>query len=452
MTRFPAYLSSSLVAGLVLFCAGCSTEDKSPLNAPAANGQPQPAQSQVRLQAPNPRSSNLTSKLNLYRAQSMSVLVSAKADVSHSNVLYTAAVRHSMYMNSVNSVQYLPNGAGGLPSGVVGTAITSASTYAQFRKEDTKPTTTSIFPALLTNTDMYSRFAAIVGSPDVLNVAGIANEFYVFNGDVPLDSGLNSDFRGYSDGDVIDSVWYSRRGRTTLMRADLAYIGYGSVNDEIQGKTPRPPLGWEVLGGTFAGSFATLSNTRAQRVLSVWPKDYQTGVRTYGMDTDLDKVSAKVPTVRHQYSGPPIHVTLPTTQPFLLKSGTFAGGVRFGFRKAKTNPLDASLTQTPPRADILKAATAFWRTGTMTTTAAAIYQTSPPGEYEYEMVGSTTTTNLDDQLHNGEFILVPNEPLEPLTWYEVSVRLRTVDYSFPDSVIESDVYTWHFMTDNSSPY
>lgn len=450
MTRFSAYLSSSLVGGLVLLCASCSTEDKSPLNAPAANGQPQPAQSQVRLQAPNPRSSNLTAKLNLYRAQSLSVLVPARADVSHSNVLYTAAVRHSVYMNSVNSVNYNPNGSDGLPVGVVTTAITPASPYAKFRSELVKPTNTSIFPAFLTNTDIYARFAAIVGSPDVLNAAGVANEFYVFNGDVPLDTGLNSEFRGYSDGDVIDSIWYSRRGRATLMRTDLSFIGYGSVDDQIQGQSPKPPPGWEVVGGKFLGSLATLSNAHAQHALSVWPKDFQTGVRTYGTDTDLDKISQNPTTVRHQYAGPPIHVTLPTTQPFLLHTATVAGGIRVGFRKAKASPLDTSLPQDPPRSDIMRAVTLVWKSnGSL---ASAIYLTNPPGEYEYEIVGNTTMASVGDELRNGELIMIPNEPLEPLTWYEVSVRLRTIDTSFPNTTNDSDFYTWHFQTDSSSPY
>jgi hypothetical protein len=450
MTRFPAYLSSSLVGGLVLLCAGCSTEDKSPLNAPAANGQPQPAQSQVRLQAPNPRSGEITRKLNLYRAQSLTVQVPTKADVAHSNVLYSAAVRHSVYMNTVNSVNYNPTGIGTGGVGVVTTAITPASTYVNFRAETTLPTTTSIFPALMMNTDIYARFAAVVGSPEVLNVAGVANEFYVFRGDV-TNNGLNSNFRGYSDGDVIDSIWYSRRGRTTLMRPDLTYIGYGSVNDEIQGRSVNPPAGWEVLGGKLIGSLSTLSNARAQYALSVWPKDLQTGVRTYGTDTDLAMISGQPTTVRHQYAGPPIHVTLPTTEPFLLKTGAFAGGVRVGFRKAKASPFDPSLLQTPPRSDIVKAVTAIWQ-GPSGSLGNALSLSTPPDEYEYQMVGSTTTPTVGDDLRNGELILIPNEPLEPSTWYQVSVRLRTANYSFPSSPSESVVYTWHFQTDNGTSF
>jgi hypothetical protein len=384
--------------------------------------------------------------LNVYRAQSLSVKGLVKADVSHSNVLYTAALRHSLYMNSVNSVNYDPKGtvgSGGV--GVVSTAITPASTYADFRAETTKPTGTSIFPALLTHTDIYARFAAIVGSPDVLNVAGVANEFYVFNGDARQDSGVNSEFRGYSDGNVIDSIWYSRRGRTTLMRPDLTFIGYGSVDDEFQGQSIKPPAGWEVLGGQFSGTLSTLSNARAQHALSVWPKDLQEGVRTFGTDTDLDKISGDPTTVRHQYAGPPIHVTLPTTQPFLLKAGSFAGGVRVGFRKAKVDPKDPSIVQPPPRADIQKAVTAIWQ-GPGGSNGGALYLTNPPSEYEYQMVGSTTTRGTIDDLRNGELIMIPNEPLEPLTWYEVSVRLRTADYSLPKSENESEVFTWRFKT------
>jgi hypothetical protein len=445
MTRFPAYLSSSLVGGLVLLCAGCSSEDKSALNAPAANGLPQPAQSQVRLQAPSQRSGAITGKLNRYRAESLSVEVPTKADVSHSNVLYSAAVRHSAYMNSVNSVNYNPRGTSTGGVGVPTTAITEASTYSDFRAEKTLPTSISIFPALMTHNDIYARFAAIVGSPDVLNAAGVANEFYVFNGDVPLPSGSNSEFRGYADGDVIDSIWYSRRGRTTLMRNDLTFIGYGAVSDEIQGQNVRPPNGWEVLGGKFTGTLSTLSNARAQYALSVWPKDFQTGVRTFGTDTDLDKISAEPTKVRHQFAGPPIHVTLPTTQPFLLKTATFAGGVAVGFRKAKADPFDPSRLQTPPRSDIIKAVTAIWH-GPDGSSARALYDTNPPSEYEYEMVGSRVELNSRDDLRSGELILIPNEPLEPMTWYEVSVRLRTADYAFPSSLDESVVHMWHFKT------
>jgi hypothetical protein len=449
MNPFRPAVPPAILGGFLLLGVSCSsTEDIGAANSPAAAGQPQPPESVIRSQAPTARSQQITGRLNRYRAESFSVRASVSDDVMHSNVLHTAAARHSIYLNSINASTYRTTGAAGVPT----SAVTPATLYVDLRRETVAPT--GQFPALYTSPALFNRIAAVTGSSDLLKAAGTANEYYVFRGDVPLTAGGNSEFRGYADADVIDSIWYSRRGRATLMRDELVYIGYGAANDEMQGQQRLPPPGWEILNGQFVGALTTLSTPTPTHRLSVWPKDYSTNIRTFGTDTDLVNIAQDgVENVRHQYAGPPIHITLPTSEPFKLQTDKNAGGIQVGFRKLEADPTQPSIVQVAPRPDILRRVVAIWK-GPEKSIGTPLYRTRPPGEFEYTIVGSVTTMQEGfngDTLRNGELILIPTEPLERQSWYEVRVRLETASYTLPDTDFpaNSDAYfTWRFKTGN----
>ena len=460
-------LSGAVVGSLLL--VACSGNNEPKVAEPAAN-QPKPAESIRRLDAPSARSVSLSSKLNTYRLQTFGT----RMDVEHKNVLYTAAYRHAVYMNGINSGQYVASGATGAPPGVADDIINGGSTYEDFRGEATLPSTTAtgvvhIFPALFTNDDLWSRITAVVGGPDLLRNAGprTVNEFYLFDGTV-LDttSGDPGFFRGYNldtlnntnpaiyQFDAVDNIWYSRRGRKTLMRAALRSFGFATPQDGDVSYYP-----WPVLDGRFLGALTTVSQNPAIAQFGFWPNDGNTDVCPYGLDTDIKDVTIPpapltVPdVVRHQYSGPPIHITLPINEPFLLNTADLAGGIAIYFRKLPTAS-DTHNPQTKPNDAIRRYYTAFFTGLNGGNFGYAFVDGGPTaGDYDYTGCGNTETVDPGDETHNAELLIVPNEPLEPLSWYEVGVRLRTASYVLPgDTTDETAFFSWQFKTNDKTPY
>lgn len=458
------YLSGAIVGSLLL--VACSGNEQPKVAEPAAN-QPKPAESIKRLDAPSARSLSLSSKLNTYRLQTFGT----RMDVEHKNVLYTAAYRHAVYLNGVNCGQYVASGATGAPPGVADDLIDGASDYTDVRGEATLPSTTAtgvvhIFPALFTNDDLWSRIAAVVGGPDLLRNAGprTVNEFYLFDGAIQDDNGDPTFFRGYNldtlnntnpalyQFDAVDNIWYSRRGRKTLMRAGLRAFGFATPQDGDVSYYP-----WPVLDGRFLGALTTVTQNPAIAQLGIWPNDGNTDVCPYGLDTDMKDVVTPPPpltitdVVRHQYSGPPIHVTLPVNEPFLLNDTDFAGGMQIYFRKLQTDP-QTGVDQPVPNTSIRKFFTPFF-TGLNGGVWASAYATGSPTDYDYDGCGNSEKVDEGDEMHNGELVIVPNEPLEPLSWYEVGVRLHTASYVLPgDTTDETDFFVWRFKTNNKTPY
>ncbi|MBA3709514.1 MAG: hypothetical protein H0W83_11930, partial [Planctomycetes bacterium] len=256
MTSFPRF-PLVLTATAALAIGGCGGDV---VTAKRATG----AESVDRLQAPMARSSAITAKLNQYRAETYGMAM----DVQHRNVLYTAAYRHAVFLNTVNSASYdsrSPN------SGTEGSIITPNSGREDLLTEmDLR--TTGVFPALFTNADPYTRVERVVGSPDVLDgTRSLVYEDYVFSGNIWRADGTTSAFRGFDRDsqnvafDEVDNLWYTRHGRTMLMRPTLRSIGYGAVGDG----SVSPP--WPILNGRFLGVFSAIVSRPLTAQLGRWP-------------------------------------------------------------------------------------------------------------------------------------------------------------------------------------
>ena len=451
-------LSAPLLGSAILLLAACAGEDE-PLVNQGAPGSPKAAESIARESAPIDRSVDLSATLNQYRAEAYSVLTPQTRNVSHNNTLYTAALRHAKYLDGLNSVEYNPLGA---DIGEPVDNITTDTEYVELREETIVPEAGATFPALFTNNSIYSRVAAVVGSTGLIDACKRQgfNEFYVFNGDLPTESEGNSPFRGYgsSSFNAVEHLWYSRRGRATLMRPNLTAIGFGSTADDYQDDCRCSP--WPIFDGNFLGALTTASVQPAVYQLSIWPNNGNQNVNTYGLDTDLEEVSTPPEgvdvVVRHGFSGPPIHITLPSSQPFLLNTDIAAGGIQVGFHKMMVDPTNPAIEQNPPHAGILRYITGFWR-GANGSIASILFDPDVDEEYRYTPVGfEETDVPPADLLRNGELILIPTEPLEPNSWYEVMVRLRTTSYVFPqppagEEPNDTQIYRWHFKTNGTTP-
>ena len=449
-----------LVSGLALLLAGCSGNEASKIS-PGASNNPKPAQSITRLDAPYDRSFNYTLQLNNRRFETFGV----NMPVTHSNVAYTAAFRHAVFLNTTNSANYRPNGASGQPVGTESAIITGDTPYASFRTE-AAPAATGIFPALFTNTDSYSRVAAVVGSPDLLSgiAASDVREFFVFNGNIPTaTAGAAGQLRGFNlDASTnanptkylftpVDNIWYSSRGRTALMRASLKAWAYGSAYDGNNCLCPP----WPIVGQRFLGTVTTVNYAQKVAMFGFWPSRNNTDVSPYGLDPDIATVGG-VDNVRHDYSGPPIHITLPVAEPFLMHPTRFAGGVTLSFRKLGGGSSD-DIPQPLPNSSIQRTLVFRMRqTGiirTLWNNPQTVGGVPGPGPYDYSFLGSSSSFDAGDEMQNGELIMVPTEPLEPNSWYEVGVRLRTPSYVLPvDSTNESELFTWRFRTNTKTPY
>jgi hypothetical protein len=446
---FRPYLLSTVLVGLALTSCGSNTEGT--LTPPGTSG------GVTRLSAPVARSMNEISTLNSYRSQAFSVLASNGSSVNHSNILYTAAYRHSVFLNTVNSANYDPITLRGIP----GSTVTGSSSTDELRDEKVVSQSSGSYPAYATAVTPWNRVNAVQGGAGLLSQLmgeGI-KEYYLFDGDIPKSTGSTTGsgsgstssegehLRGFSTADttaLIDNLWYSRKGRFAMLRPNLLAIGVGQPTDSQLSGVITPP--WPFLDGRFQGTVTCAYGRADQKLLSVWPKDGSTTIRTMGVDTDIAKlvnvssglsVDAVVP---HSYGGPPITVTLPINVPFLLNPTNVVGGVTVGFRKLEVDPLTGS-AQAPPASMmstyimVMFAMPVSSSSGSATQVVFSSVSQATDTRYQFGVVGSTTTTTStgtgtgaqaqDDNLRFGDLVLIPTGPLEPSSWYEVAVRLRS---------------------------
>lgn len=471
MLRSPWILGTAgVIAGLV---AGCSGNNQ-PSKAGGAANTIKPPESVTRLSAPGSRSDALTNQLNTYRRQTYTDALAQPGagsfDVSHNDVAYTAAYRHAVYLNSINSKPYKPNAVLG-SIGEPATVLTPASSYEDMRTETVTPDVTAagatIFPALYTGPGMYPRMAAVVGSPETLSNCSQdnVNEYSIWNGDVQLNGGGNSAFRGFNldtgynatgaqfaGYTPVDNIWYTRRGRTWLMRAGLKYFAYASPYDtQSNGSCICPPWPLFYDPAQFLGVFNAVTPSPRLNITGFWPNAGNLDVNPYGLDTDMRTIitGATAAQVPNQYSGPPIHFTLPLQEPFLANTTTFAGGVSVMFRKVSSI-----------NATVLSPGVAFsplikyshYYTAIFKGPVGAIFSQIPSNDpaNDFTALGNAITyANAKDSLGSGELIIQPTSPLEPNTFYQVGVRLVTVSESFPNDINPNSMFVWNFKTNGN---
>ncbi len=324
-------LSAPFVVGTILAITGCGDGEQAPLrtSTPAA---PKAADSVYREAAPGERSSALTTHLNRLRREALfpdnnPTAPTADYDVAHNDVLYTAAYRHAVYLNTLNSSKWSKLSE---PSGGDTQLINAEDTPLSYLlSEPLAPT--NQFPALYTYNALYQRIEAVRGGRDLLQTAGQdprnVAESYVFNGDIWRKDGTASPFRGYNldtlnnaDAskyvfDAIDNIWYARSSRMQVARPSVRAFGYGNRSDSGQLPEQVPP--YPILNNRFLGVVNTIISYPQVARLSYWPTSANNAdgnrVHPYGLDTDIGGPN--------QYAGPPIHFTIPVDEPFLRDVG-----------------------------------------------------------------------------------------------------------------------------------
>lgn len=449
MPRIPvAWVVATMVATAF---TGCTNADGQSLNPNEVE----------RFEAPAARSSELTIKVNRYRDQTFAAAGDGRTSrVVHSDVLYTASYRHAAWLNTANSADYSLNSAFGEEGEVFLPDMEYADLNIEERVTGTTTTgTTPIFPVFFTAPTLYGRVSRVVGGREFLTglTARDLLETYAISGDVPREesgSGTSA-FRGFDPStglDAIDSLWYSRIGRLALMRADTRYIGFATPTDGgIQ-----PP--YPILEGRFAGVMTTAgSGTRVNR-LGIWPNNGNTDVVPYGLDTgsELGGVGTDENDEENQavqYSGPPIHVTLPTADPILYNQNDAQPTLVVKFKKMEVDPVTTLPQQSPGR---------FLRKTYNVTLAIeselsfffvpALDNEDPA--FSYTPTSTTMTFVPPYAMRGNELFIVPTEPLEPNSWYEVGVRLQSASYVLQDTTDPTNnpvkLYTWQFKTNNKA--
>jgi hypothetical protein len=314
-SRFPTLIALAGLGVVAAITAGCGSDGASPL-IQVDRTQEKPANSVYREASPGTRSQSLTAQFNTYRQQAFG---SAAFNVAHDDVAYTAAFRHAVYLNTVNSADYV-NGSS-VPTPGDSDEINADLSLDSLVEEAIAPVTGLPYPALYTSDSLWARLEAPVGGRSLVDSIGAdatsIAEFYSFNGDIPRLDGTVSTFRGYpaAQGTAVDNLWYSRLGRASAMRAAVRFFGYGQKDDTSSpyGKfTPPYPL----FNGKFMGVTTVIAAKPAVAAQSTWPNNGNTNVNPYGLDTDL--------TGSTQFSGPPLHFTLPVDEPILRTGGVVA--------------------------------------------------------------------------------------------------------------------------------
>jgi hypothetical protein len=361
----PAGLSASrlglaLVAGLAVLSQSCGKNlSGDPLEQNSNN-------SVAVRSSPGLRSIQLQYHLNLFRDQTFSLPGAPYAsNVVESDVLYTAAFRHATNINTANTVgsysnttvpSYIDNID---PANVTGgtTNTTTGGTSGANNQNDlllkmatmefqSTAKTPPQFPALFTDPDLFIRIEAVDGGASLVDGAVTVTPFedYEFNGDIfqttstsgsgqsggvvsapatgasttfPYFRGFNTDALTDANGaqyqfDAVDNMWYTRVGRTAIMRASTLAFAFAGTYDSNDYRPPYP-----ILDNRFTGSFLSIGYSNLFARLGMWPNDglqpngtVEAGVTTYGLDTDVGG--------QNQYCGPPIHVTLPVFEPVLI--------------------------------------------------------------------------------------------------------------------------------------
>lgn len=289
--------------------AGCGANGTAPGVQVSPNA-PKPANSVYREQSPQPRSNDLADKLNARRSETFG---SASFGIAHDDVAYTEAYRHAVYLNSANSSGADPANIATAKPVVV---FDTGTAYEDLATEPKVPAIGQRWPALYTNNTVMNRILAVAGGTDLTRSIGAATvkEVYVFNGDVDSPADQTTVFRGYPEvlGDAVDSVWYSRLGRASAMRASLRYFGFGHKADvSAASGSFSPPF--PLFDGRFLGVASMISAEPAVAASGHWPNDNNTNVNPVGLDVDMGGPN--------QMSGPPLHFTLPVDEPFRRLDG-----------------------------------------------------------------------------------------------------------------------------------
>lgn len=438
-------------AGAAILLAGCSGNE-SPIVSPVGTNAAKPAESITRQNSAS-NAAALTAQINTLRHQAFNITVpgDTSVDVYNSDVVYTAAYRHAVNLNTANSGNYQPNGALGVPIGAPTANITVATTLLGMLSEFPNGNI-AIFPALFTNTTPYARVAAVVGSPSVLRNCQPSDvrEWVVINGDISLENGNPSVFRGfnlYPQSDAIsgryqftavDNLWYTWRGRLMLSRYDTLYMGYGQVSDGAGSSSCICPP-FPILNGQMLGVMTTVSQGSGQSFgepgrLGFWPSNGATNVCPYGLDPDVRTLVTPAASV-FVYCGPPISMTFPVKEPFRA-DGT---GLTIGLNKVGGVITNGNTTFT-----------AYWK-GATGAVASVLATTGTAADF----TGVSTTAipiDVNNRLREGELIIIPVGPLEPNTTYRVSVRAATASgsYQFPDPPPVGGVAQWTFTTGNQT--
>jgi hypothetical protein len=272
-------------------------------------------------------------KINAYRSQAYGGLV---APIAYSPVLYTAALRHAGYLDSINSEE----GVSGSPK----TNLTLSSDYFDLINEpvETKLPPASgnngqpqpAWPAFFTNNNLRKRVTAVVGGRQLLDSyrsVTLSEDYLVAGGaplvdpeaegdDVPLSNfrGVSIDRYGFSGYADADNLWNHPFARLNLMRASTTYFGVGLVTDaRAQNKGRIPP--YPLFDNQFGGVAMTMEARWPVTVVgeSVWPPDGGE-VWPWGLDgvqVDPNDADETIPDLDPYYSGPIISITLPGSGP-----------------------------------------------------------------------------------------------------------------------------------------
>ena len=447
-------LPVSCILLTVVGLAGCNNSENSgqSLIPPGPVGANQAPESVSRITAPRDRSDAYVGKVNLYRSQTYGT---HDYDVLHSDVLYTAAYRHAVYLNTSNSKAYGGNSA----SGLEGNEVALDADYSSMMEEATSATTASgssststvvtdggIYPALRTHTTIFGRVSAVVGSSTLLKSITSAELFenYVTDGSTVTEVGGPTAFRGYdlssSGNDPIDSLWYSRIGRLYLMRADLRYIGFASPYDG----GIRPP--WPILTGQFAGVLTQLGSRPAVNRLGYWPNSYNTNVNPVGLDV-TDSLGGTG--TRQRFMGPPIHFTLPSLEPILNNGSVTSPSQCVKFKKLEVDPV-TGVAQAAPKSTMHLTFKYYTYLGATPSNVGVDPGRNDNPAYCYAIEPVANDDAYPFTQRSTEGFIVPTEPLEPNSWYEVGIRMATPSYVLEDA---SDLlnnpqrlFTWRFKT------
>lgn len=333
--RLTRYLVPSFIGLVALISGGCSGNGEI-LTAPAGAGSEQPPSSVEKIGGPGSYSA-LTTKLNRYRNDTYGV--GRPYTVTFNDTLYTAAYRHSKNVETTNS-SAASRHPGNVASGVEVQTITSTSTLTTLSAEVAPQVTPAgEYPLLFTSNDKYNRVRAVQGGDNLLfnqsPNGSVLFENFVFNGNTTTLAGKNSEFRGFNldlfynasgivgDNDfafdIVDNLWYSRRGRHALIQPTMRQWAYASHADSDLGR----PYPYPILNGRFLGTALSVADRPLTQMQGVWPNDGNTDVTPYGLDTDLQN---ELPDVGQDspYAGPPIHLTTSVAEPFVSITLSFS--------------------------------------------------------------------------------------------------------------------------------
>ena len=453
----------AIVSATMLALSGCGAPEGQPLVPRNGENTPAPNESIVQAQAPRDRSSLITRGLNAYRRQTYGVPVASttntSVDVVHHDVLYTAAYRHAVNVNGRNAGNYTKNGGGET------NMVVDGDTQLKDFFTDTVAGSGGLFPAFYTHPELNGRVRAVAGAKGLVGVNDRLVEGYLFNGTLNSIANEASEFRGYAlsganlgagafPRDALSSLWYSIRGRVWLSEYSLTHVGIAGVSDNPYNTgvvAPQPPI----LDGRFAGSVVgRVTQPRVAR-LGYWPTNLQEDVNTTGTDWDtrLTLSSATAQATLTSTSGPPIHVTLPVDEIFeTAQSGS--DGITVMFRRMTIDP--NGRPQGPRGAGYSPYFLAYWRSEPNRTLSYYWAPGGPGGSnesgYDY-LPESWQNPKWEDEykIPNGMLIIMPCGPLEPNTWYEVGVRLRTLSYTLEGTTSTDNpaaLYRWTFKTNS----